>query len=294
MRHKYSKAMRRLAAVVLVGGAVIGQAAVAGAAPVPDLTISPTPTRAGERMTVSGPDCIGDSAVVAVTFTQPDGIPDYRAAIPSAAGKWSVSFFPGLTGEMGISARCFYYETPASPVDAWEQTAVVQVGEATVATISLDNSTVSVGGTLQVKASGFWPGEDVEVVVHSDPVTLGTLTADASGMVLGSFVIPSSIPPGGHALQLKGLSSERGAGTPITITAADNGSDNGPNTGNTGSGTPGTDQAAGTDTAAGNTASGLAFTGSSSSMMVLAALLALLGGSVLVVATRRGREAEAN
>lgn len=74
---------------------------------------------------------------------------------------------------------------------------------------SVDSGTINLAGkrTQTVTASGFAPGEDVEVTLHSDAITLGTTPADSAGKVSYSFTVPTSIAPGEHRVVLRGLSS---------------------------------------------------------------------------------------
>ncbi len=50
----------------------------------------------------------------------------------------------------------------------------------------------------------FIPGETVEFWLHSDPVLLGTATADAGGTVAASVTIPANTPSGTHHIELRG------------------------------------------------------------------------------------------
>ena len=93
------------------------------------------------------------------------------------------------------------FEYPASVAQACGE-----AGGMSVVLLDYADSVTS-GGTVEVVASGFWPGEQVTVDLHSDPVQLATLTADANGTVSGSLVIPASTPPGDHTLVLTGVLS---------------------------------------------------------------------------------------
>ena len=55
-----------------------------------------------------------------------------------------------------------------------------------------------VGGTVQLSSTGWTAGGKVDVAIHSDPVSLGQLTADASGAATGSFVLPVGSPRLAH------------------------------------------------------------------------------------------------
>jgi hypothetical protein len=55
-----------------------------------------------------------------------------------------------------------------------------------------------VGGALTVGGSGFVPGSAVTIELHSAPVGLGTVTADANGALEMSATIPADVAPGPH------------------------------------------------------------------------------------------------
>ena len=66
-------------------------------------------------------------------------------------------------------------------------------------------------------STGWAASQSVSGTLHSDPVDLGALTADAAGIVNGAFVVPASTPPGQHELVLTGTDA---AGAPRTVRAA--------------------------------------------------------------------------
>lgn len=57
-----------------------------------------------------------------------------------------------------------------------------------------------VGGTLRISASGFVPGDTLQVWLHSAPVLLGSATVAADGTAALSADIPSSVQAGAHRL----------------------------------------------------------------------------------------------
>ncbi len=57
---------------------------------------------------------------------------------------------------------------------------------------------------LQVQLTGFSPNTTVGVTLHSDPVTLGSVTTDADGNASSSFAVPPSVPDGVHTLEITG------------------------------------------------------------------------------------------
>lgn len=132
--------------------------------------------------------------------------------------------------------------------------------------LTLSADSIRAGKDLTVAGTGFEPGATIAFELHSDPIALGTLTADAGGVLKGSLRIPASAPAGKHTLVALAGSTVI-ASTAVTVTAATPG---GPSTG--GATTPGT---------------GLASTGADAPVAVVAigVLLAVLGG--LLVRRRR-------
>jgi LPXTG-motif cell wall-anchored protein len=64
----------------------------------------------------------------------------------------------------------------------------------------------AVAGTAQTfSAGGFKVGSLVTFVLHSDPVTLGTATADSNGTATGTFTIPANTPVGTHTVTAQGV-----------------------------------------------------------------------------------------
>jgi lysophospholipase L1-like esterase len=80
-------------------------------------------------------------------------------------------------------------------------------------TIGAKDVTVGYGGTdirinpsveFSVDSSGWFPSFDVKINIFSEPVTLGTLKADATGRIDGFLRLPANFPPGHHRLVLEG------------------------------------------------------------------------------------------
>jgi hypothetical protein len=65
----------------------------------------------------------------------------------------------------------------------------------------------AVAGGFRGNGSGFTSGETVVGILHSDPVVLGTVVADAAGNISFAFDIPAGVPLGTHTLVLTGLTS---------------------------------------------------------------------------------------
>ena len=76
---------------------------------------------------------------------------------------------------------------------------------------------IGAGGKLTVSGGGFKPVSTVSVVLHSDTVSLGSLTSNGDGSVDGAVSIPSSVPAGSHELDLSGVNPD---GTPRVLSAS--------------------------------------------------------------------------
>lgn len=131
--------------------------------------------------------------------------------------------------------------------------------------LTLSAGTVVAGNEITVSGTGFAPGAEIAFELHSDPIALGALTADAGGALRGSLRIPASAPAGAHTLvALSGTTVI--ASTPLSVTAA-------AGSGGTGSGSATTDGTGGALASTGSDAPVLAATG---------ALLLLFAGLTLV------------
>lgn len=92
-------------------------------------------------------------------------------------------------------------------------------GEGEQPSVVLDVGTVAAGGTIRLSGSGFGSREDVTITLHSDPVQLTTVAADASGSFTATAVVPASTLPGAHTVVVEGTESGLSASAPLTVTA---------------------------------------------------------------------------
>lgn len=88
--------------------------------------------------------------------------------------------------------------------------------------ITNPGDTVAQGGTLRFTAGGFAPGESVTATVYSDPIVIGTVAADADGVVTFAWAVPENFPAGEHTLELVG---EISGTVEITFTVSESGTD---------------------------------------------------------------------
>lgn len=76
------------------------------------------------------------------------------------------------------------------------------------------------GGQLTVTGGGFAPNESVELRIESDPVVVGTATADGYGAISTAVTVPAATPAGDHTLIGQGATSGRSFSTPLAVAAA--------------------------------------------------------------------------
>ena len=80
---------------------------------------------------------------------------------------------------------------------------------------SVSETNPNPGDAITVEMTGCNPGDTVTVVLHSDPVTLGTMTANASGVATGTFTIPAGFS-GAHTIVV--TDNQTGISRSIAIT----------------------------------------------------------------------------
>jgi hypothetical protein len=66
-------------------------------------------------------------------------------------------------------------------------------------------------------STGWLAGGSTDAVLHSDPVALGSLTANTSGVIAGQLTVPLGTPAGAHTIELTGTAAN---GTARTVTVA--------------------------------------------------------------------------
>ena len=86
---------------------------------------------------------------------------------------------------------------------------------------------LTAGQTQTATGFGFLPGENVTVVVNSNPINLGTFAASAAGTVTVTFVIPKDFAAGLHTVTFTGDASGR-AIVAFEVRMAQNGGPAGP------------------------------------------------------------------
>lgn len=83
--------------------------------------------------------------------------------------------------------------------------------------VSLSATQVRPGDSLIVRGMGGTPGEQVRIVLHSDPVLVGTATVDTNGSFETTVVIPPDTVPGQHTIDVVGVSCGVTTSVPLTV-----------------------------------------------------------------------------
>ncbi len=203
---------------VLAFGGSLGAMAAAAAAPALTINGSVSAAVAASPFTVGGAGCtsIGGapvsvevqvrSSTSAVAFT--------GASHPGSSGSWTLNVPAQPSGTYQVAATCDQYNRSFSyaartvrVTDGICAAISVECEPDHVATLRASSSTVSPGDSITVTGQHFRPGEQVRVVLHSQPVVLATFVADAAGTVSGEVRIPADTTLGRHELQLVGATS---------------------------------------------------------------------------------------
>lgn len=104
-------------------------------------------------------------------------------------------------------------DTPAPTEPAIPGTPATNGDEA-----KLDHETYQAGGWAVVTAKGFTPGEQVQVVLYSEPKLIGNVPAKADGTFEHRFAIPDDLAAGRHTVQLTGWASKHIATADLFVT----------------------------------------------------------------------------
>ncbi|MEJ1230988.1 MAG: hypothetical protein WDM88_10775 [Galbitalea sp.] len=78
----------------------------------------------------------------------------------------------------------------------------------------------AVGDNLTVGAGGFTPGEQVQVVIFSKASRIGNFTADGTGKISATFVLPKNLKAGTHTVEFMGWQSKKIAVVTFLVEAA--------------------------------------------------------------------------
>ena len=116
---------------------------------------------------------------------------------PEEAGTWNVQ----ITAKNTAGSDSADYEITVGPRAA----------------VTMSVSRVNPGGSVVIDGEGFWPGEDVQIVMHSTPVLLATVTTTAAGTFTATLNIPADADLGNHRMVSTGQLSARVAEGQLTL-----------------------------------------------------------------------------
>jgi hypothetical protein len=158
-----------------------------------DTTTDPTPTITGTGTTPGG------------TVTVTIGGQTVTSTV-NADGTWSVT-------ARNIELGMYMVEATVTAPNGQDVIAYQLLDYLDAHTFTLNNTTQSqtvrtgLRDSIVVSGNGFAQGEQVEIWLHSTPVLLGMLTADASGSISGTVSDAHATPDGTHHIVLVGARS---------------------------------------------------------------------------------------
>ena len=83
--------------------------------------------------------------------------------------------------------------------------------------LTISDATPSPGETITLTGQTFQAGSTVTLTLHSEPVTLGSATADAAGKMALQATIPSDTPLGSHTITADGTAPD---GSPLSLSVS--------------------------------------------------------------------------
>lgn len=89
------------------------------------------------------------------------------------------------------------------------------------AKVSVGQAAVRPGATLLTTGLGFKPGSSVHLILHSDPIDLGTAAVGSDGTFSQTVVVPTAIPAGAHHVVAEGTSASGEAVAPAADLSID-------------------------------------------------------------------------
>ena len=135
-------------------------------------------------------------------------------------------------------------------------------------TVVINSGTLQPGQSITLTFTGFLPNETITVIVFSDPINLGSFSANSSGTAVVTVTLPASLEAGSHTIVATGATSGYSASFGFTVA----------------SGLAFTGEGAGGGSTGG---SGLAFTGIAVGGSLILAVGLLTAGTMTLLAGRR-------
>jgi LPXTG-motif cell wall-anchored protein len=130
-----------------------------------------------------------------------------------ATGTLSATLNSGVNGIPAVECVETFTLSHPDAVDAPVETTTTTTTPATTTTppsmlqVTGDATSFVPGQTATFTGAGFQPGESVTGTFFSDPIPMGTVTADAEGRAVFAFAIPPTVAAGQHTVRLVGATS---------------------------------------------------------------------------------------
>ncbi len=164
-------------------------------------TVDPLEALPGQEVTITGTGFSGEGATVAfggvsAAFTVRSDR-EITATVPS-----------GLSGRQDISVTADGLPSSAAEFTVASPALVLSV------------TAVSPGDRLTVSGTFFPPEVPVDIVLHSDPVTLATVTTSPTGAFSQTVTIPTTTTAGAHTIEVGSGAANVTAGLTVSATAA--------------------------------------------------------------------------
>jgi hypothetical protein len=154
------------------------------------------------------------------TAFSPDPV-DFPVAPAKTVAERDTPFRAAVLGAEGPVPTQTTPPAPTSSAPAPETTAPVSTpAAATSSAPAVASTTLARGATQTITLTGFQPHEMVHGVLHSTPVDLGTVEADAAGTATFTFTVPAGLETGTHSVTMTGLTSGTELSATFTVTAA--------------------------------------------------------------------------
>ncbi|MBB3678387.1 hypothetical protein [Modestobacter versicolor] len=224
-------------------GLLLAPAALAApAAP----SVSPSSTLApGAAYTISGTGCaqatdtteapfvsltpdVDDPQMGDGTDTNADGSWSFELTAPTELGTYAYRLtcdqytsefrYPSVVITVTADGKPVPTATPSTAAPAFVPGAKPNTPGIAPASSTGATNVAAPGQQITRVLKGFKPNEVVTLVLHSTPVTLGTYTADANGVVTATFTLPAGTVLGTHTLAYDGNLGSHYEST-ITLTA---------------------------------------------------------------------------
>lgn len=259
-RTRHRRRLRGAAAAVVLAASIGFAPGVAGAYEPGTISISPTSGPVGTEVTITGTlptICTPDSPMwvdIGELFGHElgaDGSTRSTQIGAMTASDWQFSITATIPATIGadadgvgvpagqmtypVNSYCYNRSLSSNPIEGAATTFTI-ADELSRGTIGVASTTVTAGAGLSFTADGFAPDSEVTVELHSDPVDLGTVTADAAGHVAATVTIPADVPAGDHTLVLSGTGADGEPlelRTPINVTAPEPSTDDSATPGDT-------------------------------------------------------------